>query len=221
MGSDFRILKASGRYGSPPCMAGGVNPRYFGPLTTGPDQARDVARWRPAERKRLREARKALTSVQGTAIAHDQMKGLGELLLRHVEASGTISDLCWPINDEPDLRPLMTDLHASGTRIALPLGETRAAPLLFRIWTPETRMERRHWNIPCRRRTRRRACRMSFWRLFLGGTQVPFASGMAAATSSGHWRRCRRAPSASAAALPLRNCPRSVRNLMTFRWAPS
>ncbi len=32
--------------------------------------------------------------------------------------------------------------------IALPVVETRAAPLVFRRWTPETRMVRGDWNIP-------------------------------------------------------------------------
>ena len=54
----------------------------------------------------------------------------------------------WPIKGEPDLRPLMTDLHAAGVTVALPLVETKAAPLTFRHWTPETRMVRGDWNIP-------------------------------------------------------------------------
>lgn len=54
----------------------------------------------------------------------------------------------WPIKGEPDLRPLMTVLHAAGVTVALPLVETKAAPLTFRHWTPETRMVRGDWNIP-------------------------------------------------------------------------
>ena len=50
-----------GTYASPPCMAGEVDPAYFDPLVTDPAQARDVARWRKAERQRLRRLRGALS----------------------------------------------------------------------------------------------------------------------------------------------------------------
>ena len=42
----------------------------------------------------------------------------------------------------------MADLHEAGVTVALPVVETRAAPLAFRRWTPETRMVRGDWNIP-------------------------------------------------------------------------
>ena len=42
----------------------------------------------------------------------------------------------------------MAELHKAGITVALPLVETRAAPLTFRRWTPETRMVRGDWNIP-------------------------------------------------------------------------
>ena len=42
------------RYASPPCMAGEIAPDYFDPLGVDPEQAHDVARWRRAERLRLR-----------------------------------------------------------------------------------------------------------------------------------------------------------------------
>lgn len=49
---------------------------------------------------------------------------------------------------EPDLRPTLADLHCSGVTVALPVVETRAAPLVFRCWTPETKLVRGDWNIP-------------------------------------------------------------------------
>lgn len=54
----------------------------------------------------------------------------------------------WPIKGESDLRPLLSRLHQSGVIIALPVVETRVAPLVFRRWTPTTRMIRGDWNIP-------------------------------------------------------------------------
>ena len=148
MGDGSDSFKGEGRFVSPPCMAAEVDPGYFDPLAVDPEQARDVARWRMAERKRFREARRGLTSPQRHAIGEALMAGLERLIA--VQSAGTgdgIVAFYWPIKDEPDLRSLMTELHASGRRIALPLVETRAAPLVFRQWTPETRMERGR-NIP-------------------------------------------------------------------------
>jgi 5,10-methenyltetrahydrofolate synthetase len=54
----------------------------------------------------------------------------------------------WPIKGEPDLRPALAGLHRAGVTIALPVVETRAAPLVFRRWTPETKLVRGDWNIP-------------------------------------------------------------------------
>ncbi len=45
--------RPAGRYASPPCLAGEIAPDYFDPLSVDPEQARDVARWRRAERMRL------------------------------------------------------------------------------------------------------------------------------------------------------------------------
>ena len=42
----------------------------------------------------------------------------------------------------------MIEMQASGRSIALPVVERRAVPLVFRLGSPETRMERGHWNIP-------------------------------------------------------------------------
>ncbi|MCQ0972073.1 5-formyltetrahydrofolate cyclo-ligase [Paracoccus sp. TK19116] len=43
---------------------------------------------------------------------------------------------------------MLSDLHEAGVRVALPLVEVKQAPLVFRRWTPETRMVRGDWNIP-------------------------------------------------------------------------
>lgn len=46
-------------YASPPCLAHEIDPTYFDPLATDATQARDVARWRKAERARLLAERAA------------------------------------------------------------------------------------------------------------------------------------------------------------------
>lgn len=114
-----------------------------------PENARDIAQWRKAERARLRAERLAMSVAERQAVG----KAL-TLHLRHVldskfdGAQGLVLSAYWPIKGEPDLRPLMADLYGEGVKIALPLVETKAAPLTFRLWTPETRMVRGDWNIP-------------------------------------------------------------------------
>lgn len=140
---------AGGRYASPPCMAAEVDPAYFDPLAVDAEQARDVARWRKAERQRLRAERDAMAvadrQAAGVAIAGHLA---GFLRQRFGSLRGRVFSAYWPIKGEPDLRPLMADLHGEGVLVALPLVEVKAAPLVFRRWTPETRMVRGDWNIP-------------------------------------------------------------------------
>ncbi|MGR3549938.1 5-formyltetrahydrofolate cyclo-ligase [Pseudooceanicola sp.] len=137
-----------GGFSSPPCMAGDIAPNYFDPLAVDPQQARDVARWRQAERVRLRAVRSGLTEDERRDISAALLEGVRAILGRlAVTASQTIA-VYWPIRGEPDLRPLMARLHDQGQRIALPSAETLAAPLVFREWTPDVTMERGQWTIP-------------------------------------------------------------------------
>ncbi len=59
---------------------------------------------------------------------------------RPIEASGVVSGF-WPIKDEIDIRPLMTELHDRGCQLALPVVQGRGLPLLFRAWRPGDRLE--------------------------------------------------------------------------------
>lgn len=137
------------RYASPPCMAGEVAPGYFDPRAVDPEQARDVARWRRAERARLRAMRQDMSVEDRRAASEVLAAHLRDLLeARFGGARDLVLSAYWPIKGEPDLRPVMADLHAAGARLALPVVETKAAPLVFRRWTPETRMVRGDWNIP-------------------------------------------------------------------------
>lgn len=139
----------TGGYASPPCMAGEIAPDYFDPLGVDADQARDVTRWRIAKRAELLEARRALSV--------DARHAAGEAIAAHLRAyldahfggaRGRVFSAYWPIKGEVDLRDLMGALHRDGVIVALPLVETRAAPLVFRRWTPDTQMVRGDWNIP-------------------------------------------------------------------------
>ncbi len=138
-----------GTYASPPCLAHEIDPAYFDPLAVDPGQAHDVARWRKAKRQELRALRKTL-SVDEHAAASARIAAHLEAVLqdRFDGAGGLILSMYWPIKGEPNLRDLMARLHSTGVTIALPLVETKAAPLVFRHWTPETKMVRGDWNIP-------------------------------------------------------------------------
>lgn len=138
----------NGRYASPPCLAGQIAPDYFDPLAVDPEQARDVARWRRAERTRLRAERLALSIADRASVDTALAGHLVDLFsARFDKCAGRVVSAYWPIKGEPDLRPLMVALHAAGVTIALPLVEQKAAPLVFRRWTPDTVMVRGDWNI--------------------------------------------------------------------------
>jgi 5,10-methenyltetrahydrofolate synthetase len=130
-------------------MAGDIAPDYFDPLAVDPEQARDVARWRRAERIRLRAARDALSVADRQAAGAALSALLRNVLAgRFVTATGLTLSAYWPIKGEPDLRPLLTELHAQGANIALPVVEVRGAPLVFRRWSPDMTLVRGDWNIP-------------------------------------------------------------------------
>jgi 5-formyltetrahydrofolate cyclo-ligase len=49
---------------------------------------------------------------------------------------GAIVSGFWPLGREIDIRPLLTELHARGHAIALPVTPKRGLPLTFRRWRP-------------------------------------------------------------------------------------
>jgi 5,10-methenyltetrahydrofolate synthetase len=129
-------------------MAAEVDPAYVGPLDADQDQARDVMRWRRAERARLTGLREALGQNGRASVSRAIADHLEAVLSARMPERGTTLSGYWPIKGEPDLRPLLTKLHRGGVIIALPVVVRRAAPLVFRRWTPETKMMRGDWNIP-------------------------------------------------------------------------
>ncbi len=136
-------------YASPPCLAAEIDPTYFDPTYVDPEQARDVARWRKSERQRLRAERDALSVADRAALGEMIGRQLRRVLEdRFGSLKGRVFSGYWPIKGEPDLRPVLTELHGAGALVALPLVEVKAAPLVFRRWTPETKMRRGDWNIP-------------------------------------------------------------------------
>jgi 5-formyltetrahydrofolate cyclo-ligase len=133
---------------SPPCYADELA-TDFNPQTVGPENARKVAQWRKAERSRLRSLRQQLSGSERMAKSEALAGHLRALLdSRYGNVPGLILSSYWPIKGELNLRPLMVELHDKKFSIALPIVETKAAPLNFRRWTPETRLVRGDWNIP-------------------------------------------------------------------------
>lgn len=54
----------------------------------------------------------------------------------------------WPLEEEPDLRPLLSQLvEEEGFKVSLPVVTKKDAPLAFRQWTPDTPMAKGAYNI--------------------------------------------------------------------------
>lgn len=137
------------RLASSPCLAGEIAPNGFDPLAVDPEQARDVARWRRAERVRLRAARDAVSVADRQAAGVALSAHLRHLLAHQLSGAASLAlSAYWPIKGEPDLRDLMAELHGRGVTLALPVVEVKAAPMVFRRWMPGMAMVRGDWNIP-------------------------------------------------------------------------
>lgn len=108
-----------------------------------PETARDVARFRRAERAQLIAAR-ALSSEERECATANLIDGLDRIIALR---DGATVAVYWPIRGEPDLRSWMHNAHAAGTPILLPAVVQEHAPLEFRTWSPSCRMIRGVWNI--------------------------------------------------------------------------
>jgi 5,10-methenyltetrahydrofolate synthetase len=129
-------------------MAAEVDTTFFDPLGTDVQQARDLVRWRRAERARLASLREGLGQIGRAQVSNFICGHLETVLAPRGTLRETVLAGYWPIRGEPDLHPILSDLHAAGVCIALPVVETPAARLVFRRWMPGMRMLRGHWNIP-------------------------------------------------------------------------
>ncbi len=129
---------------SSPCLAD-----EFDTTHVDPEQAHDVAVWRKATRLRLLAERAAMAvdvrHGASFAISDHLDRVLGD---RFGLLQGLTISAWWPIKAELNLRSWMAGLAARGAQAALPVVVTQGAPLIFRPWTSETRMERGVWSIP-------------------------------------------------------------------------
>jgi len=134
---------------SSPCMTDEVEKGLFDPLAVQDDELRAIARWRKLERERLRAERMLLRQEQRSTIAEALIAELDRYLEDALgDPEGRIISGYWPIKGEPDLRPWLASMIERGATVALPVVVVPSSPLVFRLWTPETKMERGNWNIP-------------------------------------------------------------------------
>ncbi len=131
------------RPASSPCLAAELDSR--GDVAIDPVQARDVARWRKAERERLIALRVSLPGDERDHLTAEIGHQLDAIL---AGVDQPVASVYWPIRGEPDLRGWMTRAHARGVALALPVVVAPASPLEFRRWRPGCRMEHGVWRIP-------------------------------------------------------------------------
>ena len=90
---------------------------------------------RRALRAEAIERRKALapaTVALGSAAICDRLQALWPT------PPGRVIGFCWPVSQEPDLRPLVLRWMAQGATPVLPVVVAADAPLRFRPWIPQT-----------------------------------------------------------------------------------
>ena len=114
--------------------------------------AKKIAAAQLAERRELR--RRFLERRQ--ALSADDCARLSCELRAHLrtgfpQLAGMRVAFCWPVNNEPDLRPLLEAWLTEGKTgfsALLPVVIEEDAPLAFRAWTKETRLENDRYGIP-------------------------------------------------------------------------
>lgn len=134
-----------GPLSSPPCFAHELVQGADGYHAVDEQTARDVARWRTAERITLIDKRLELPADVQKQAAQTIARKLDSLIeiTRDIRIS-----MYWPYRAEPNLRPWMEKAHQQGACILLPYAPRKNQPLEFRIWTPETKMVRGVLGIP-------------------------------------------------------------------------
>lgn len=116
---------------------------------TSPDHS---AKPRNADRRALR---KQLVERR-LALPPEDCARLSAAICAHLKAgfpqlTGMRVGFCWPVKNEPDLRPLMCswiESRNAGFAALLPVVVEPGAALAFRAWTPDSRLEPDRYGIP-------------------------------------------------------------------------
>lgn len=101
--------------------------------------------WRQQLRRQMLARRMAMSPA-----AHAEASGrIVALLLSEFPALAQgITGFCWPIRQEPDVRPALVQWISQGGRAALPVVVAEQAPLAFREWLPEQALPLDRYGIP-------------------------------------------------------------------------
>ncbi len=67
-------------------------------------------------------------------------QAIRDVLLSLLPDAGAVAAV-WPLPGEPDLRPLLHHLHATGRIVLLPQTPPRGLPLAFHVWHPAAAMQ--------------------------------------------------------------------------------
>ncbi|OZI62920.1 5-formyltetrahydrofolate cyclo-ligase [Bordetella genomosp. 11] len=105
-------------------------------------------------RKRLREARASLNEAQrqrGGLLMRGRLftwVALAREAARNAGRPGpSVIAAYWPLQDEPDLRPLLAQWAEAGITVALPAVRGAGQPLEFRPWVPDAPMQEGAYGI--------------------------------------------------------------------------
>jgi 5-formyltetrahydrofolate cyclo-ligase len=107
--------------------------------------AQTLKAWRTQLRAQL-IARRLSANLEDRTRWTGAIDGHIETLLADV--AGKIIAFCWPYQAEYDARSLILRFLARGAQAALPVVVASRQPMVFRQWTPETRMANGVYDIP-------------------------------------------------------------------------
>jgi 5-formyltetrahydrofolate cyclo-ligase len=103
----------------------------------------DNTAWRRACRREMVARRESVASVQ-----HAQWSAEIVKILRSTLEIPQVCAFCWPIKHEPDVRAIIEYWVGLGARAVLPVVVADDAPLRFRAWTAQSRLQPDRYGIP-------------------------------------------------------------------------
>lgn len=106
----------------------------------------DLKAWRTRLRAELIARRMAVDPERHARWSEGVARDLGTLL--EGVPPGRIIAFCWPYQAEFDARPVVQRCLARGVRAALPVVVAPRTPMIFRQWTPDTRLVPGVYDIP-------------------------------------------------------------------------
>lgn len=113
-----------------------------------PDSARLGIEGRDAFRQQCLAWRQALPAAVYQRWSAQLVENLlGWLTAQQLPSDKTVA-FCWPVQNEPDVLPLIQCWQAQGLRVALPVVLASAQPLIFRQWQQGEPLQADRYGIP-------------------------------------------------------------------------